>query len=115
MNQNVSEAFVRGLKRGERFASGHDSHVLRATRAISASKNPHHPCPKCGATVRLGGNGGLYDVRRRTAHFRVCGPQPKPDSIRLETLRAQSKLAPVPLGSFGCCIDCGFRDEHCRC
>jgi hypothetical protein len=99
------------------FAHRHDVKMEQVRRAMEARDNPRFPCPDCGAIVRFGAGGGLYDVRLRAPHFKVCNLKTKATEEEIEEMRKLAlAAAPLPVaGAEGDCLDCGFKMEHCRC
>lgn len=102
-------------------AHRHDDKMARVRAAQQAERNPHFACPDCGATVRKGAKGGLWDVRLRTGHWLVCAalhPVVTPEEKREKLEHIRNVAPPIATdkpGVHGQCEACGFREEKCRC
>ena len=81
----------------------------------SAAQNPRFPCPLCGATVRRGAGGGLFDIKKRTLHDSVCAAVVAPKESEAGALAKLSKIEKPLTGANSSCTDCGKIEAHCNC
>lgn len=112
-NPNKTDIVLATVAQAHRYDVAYEA----ARKAQVASANPKFPCPDCGRTVRLGYKGGMYDVRLRTPHYRVCGKDNKPTKEQIEKAKQMSADA-VPItakAKHGQCLDCGFKSNSCKC
>ena len=112
-NPNKTDIILATVAQAHRY----DVKYEEARKAQAASKNPRYPCQDCGATVRLGSGGGLYDVRLRTPHYRVCG---RDDGVSPEKIKAAAEMAALAVPVVNVqknmnCLDCGYKNDFCKC
>lgn len=96
-------------------ARRYDKKIENVRRVMQAEKNEPFRCEKCGEWVRLGARGGLFDLRKRTLHSKVCGSPEKRTPEELEQIRASVKQSHDQSSDASFCKDCEFKIEYCKC